>query len=81
MGVPQSTKEQIDNYRDRRVPPGGFLEAVLSNNLVEAALRADSDNGAALCDIVKYCYRGLPPDSWGNSEKIRSWLLGETIQA
>jgi hypothetical protein len=66
--------EGIRRYADDHCPTGGFLEAVLSNDLAEAFRRADKDNRDAMFEIVMYCYNEIPSDCWGSPEKVRSWL-------
>jgi len=67
-------KESLDKYANERVPPGGFLQAVLENNLMEAMGRADEFNRVALFNICKYVYNNLPVDCHGSPEKVKRWL-------
>ena len=68
------TKEGIDAYVTDGVQPGGFLEAVLENNLREAFGSADLNNRDALFDIVSYCYNKIPRECWGSPEKVKAWI-------
>lgn len=74
QAIPARTKAGIDRYVDQRVPPGGFLMAVLSNDLTDALGRADEENRANLFAIVNYCYNEIPFTCWGSPEKICAWL-------
>ena len=74
--VPEHTLESLRNYVEHRLPPGGFLGAVLENNLSEACGRADTRNLYALWDIVKYVYNCVPSECWGSPEKVAAWLRG-----
>jgi hypothetical protein len=67
-------KESLDNYATHRYQPGGFLMAVLANDLTDACGRADSDNAANLHEIVKYIYNELPGICWGSRERVTEWL-------
>ncbi len=74
------TMDSLDRYVNQRIPTGGFLEAVLSNNLREALGRADDENAAALRDIVAYIYNELPGACWGSPERVDAWLnRGEKV--
>lgn len=73
-GVPQHTLEALLRYRDQRIPTGGFLYAVLTNDLRDALGRADNFNRSALYEIVHWCYWELPAPSWGSKEKVAAWL-------
>lgn len=73
----QEIKESLARYIEHRIPCGGFLMAVLRNDLVDACGRADSINKHRIYDIVAYCYNSIPGISWGSPEKVNSWLKNE----
>jgi len=66
--------DSLKRYRDDRIPTGGFLAAVLSNDLKQACGRADSDNRETLVDIVTWIYNEMPSGAWGSPERVRDWL-------
>ena len=66
--------ESIQLYVKVGCPPGGFLEAALSNDLKGACARADEDNKHALWNIVAYLYSEVPSNCWGTPEKVTRWL-------
>ena len=72
--IKQETIDSIRRYADKGIPTGGFLYAVLSNNLAESFGRADLENRLALYEIVQYIYNNIPADSWGSTEKVEAWL-------
>lgn len=72
--MPDHMKDAMKNYLEHGISPGGFLTAVLCNDLKEAVGRADSTNLAALPNIVSYCYNEIPSTSWGSPEKFEAWL-------
>lgn len=61
-------------YALRGRPTGGFLRAVLSNNLRETIARADHENLAVLKEIVTFVYMELPEPCWGSDERVTAWL-------
>jgi len=65
--------ESLENYLMRGILPGGFLTAVLCNNLLLAASRADHWNRARLADIIETIVWNIPQEAWGNWEKIQDW--------
>jgi hypothetical protein len=67
-------QESLDRYAQHGVETGGFLRAVLSNDLKEACLRADEENQEALYQIVKYIWNHLPAACWGSPAKVEAWL-------
>ena len=64
--IPTKIKEAIDRYVQERIPPGGFLQSVLGNNLIGAFGGADDENRKALFDIVSYIYNEIPSNCWGS---------------
>ncbi len=78
--IPIDTKQSIDLYVAEGYHPGGFLTAVLSNNLVQSLGQADEMNKAAIHDIVKYVYNQIPGRVWGSPEKVKAHLESFKIQ-
>jgi hypothetical protein len=75
-GVPQRTIDSLRRYIEDRIQPGGFLLAVLTNNLVASFMRADEGNCIALKDIVAWVYHQAPSTCWGSREAVHEWLNG-----
>jgi hypothetical protein len=71
--IPSHTQLAFKSYFEKKLYPGSFLTAVLSNNLVKTVSTADSFNLAALPLIVEYMYNYLPYECWGSEEKIHNW--------
>lgn len=61
-------------YADHGVPPGGFLEAVLTNNLMEAFGSADAENTADMREIVTFVRWEIPAACHGDWEAVDRWL-------
>ena len=72
--VGDDVKASLVRFRDHGIPTGGFLDAVLSNDLRAACVRADSGNVRAIPDIVAFVREQLPPAAWGSDRHVRSWL-------
>ncbi len=66
--------EGINRFVLRHQPVGGFLTAVLSNNLREALAQADPNNATIMLQIVSYCHNEIPGSCWGSPEKVKAWL-------
>jgi len=75
--IPERTLDGIKRYVEDRIPPGGFLTAMLENNLTESFGRADKENREALYEIVGYVYNKTPSVCWGSPEKVKKWLKRE----
>lgn len=75
LEVRQDVKDSLSRWIDHGLEPGGFLMAVLRNDLKGALSRADSYNRASLYQIVQYCYAEIPSACWGSSDKVEQWYL------
>ena len=72
--IPPNTQSQIDEYVKQKCPPGSFVYAVLTNNLVNAVAKADDVNILYLRDIILYVYNDIPSACWGSREAVEEWL-------
>lgn len=68
----------LERYLNHGILPGGFMTAVLENNLRDAIARADHGNGRNLRNIVGYVYNHLPSDAWGSRERVEAYV--ESLQ-
>lgn len=78
--VPYYTMDALRRYVDERTPPGGFLTAVLSNDLMGAFARADDNNRAALYWTVSWIYSCEPGPCHGSREAFENWLSEKDIE-
>jgi hypothetical protein len=76
--IPPAVWEGLQMYLSSGVPTGGFLKAVITNNLTEAIGRADEYSLAALPVIVQYLYNEAPYGSWGSPERYTRWIETKT---
>ena len=72
--IPSHTQYALTDYIERGIPVGGFLHAVLSNNLVDAVSKADVQNLPALKDIVNWIVTRAPQGSWGAEALLLRWI-------
>lgn len=72
--VPDHLHSGLLEYLTARHPPGGFLSAVLANNLTAAFSHADPQSERGLRDLVLFLYRYAPAESWGSVETVSRWL-------
>jgi hypothetical protein len=72
--LPPHLQESFQLYIERRVPTGGFLTALLSNDLKETFARADNHNRHLVYDIVFWLYNEAPMPCWGSPENVQAWL-------
>lgn len=72
--VPEGLHEGLIEYIVQRRPTGGFLAAVLTNDLQQAAVRADEVNARHLREIVLFLHNDAPAPCWGSPERVNAWL-------
>lgn len=64
----------VERYIINRIPPGNFLTALFSNDLMEAFARADDVNTANMHNWVLFLYNYTPCGSYGSPAAVREWL-------
>ena len=72
--IPEYMRGGLERYVEHHIKPGSFLMAVLENNFVLAAGRADDINQRYLMAWADTLYNDLPGTCWGSPEKVQSWL-------
>jgi hypothetical protein len=73
--VPEHAFLGLRRYALDKTPVGGFLTAVLKNDLREAVFRADAENLRQLEAIVRFVHWELPGNCWGDAAKVEAWLM------
>lgn len=71
--LPDHMRQGVRDYIEYGLPPGGFLGAVLSNQLAEAFARADSINRAAMGDWAAWLWDEAPNECWGSPATVNAW--------
>ena len=72
--IPGRTKDTIDNYVMKGWKPGGFVLAMLANDLKGACGTADSINRRYIFEICSYIYNHTPYQSQGSYQAVEDWL-------
>ncbi len=61
-------------YMEKGHPPGSFLTALLSNDLMEACRRADDANRLSLGLWAAWLYNEAPAVSFGSPTRVNNWI-------
>jgi len=72
--IPEHMHDGIVLYLVHKIPPGGFLTAVLENDLFGACSKADHINIGLLYVYCTFFYTVCPPGCYGSPEKVKAWL-------
>ena len=71
--IPFHTQDALNRYYEDGLMPGGFLTAVLCNDLFRAVATADQYNIHCIKDICMFVYNEMPATAWGSAERMREW--------
>jgi len=72
--IPPTIRESLDRYANEGCPTGGFLKAVLANDLMQAFAKADMDSMEAMPAIVGYVYNSMPSNCHGSYDIVAAWV-------
>jgi hypothetical protein len=72
--LPEHMQAGARRYIEQGIPPGGFLEAVLANDLVGAFARADEVNRGAMRAWTLWLYNDIPSSAWGDPSMVDEWM-------
>lgn len=72
--IPYYMRPGLINYIERGEEPGGFLGAVMENDLGGAVARADGINIDLLPAYVLFLYNQAPSGCHGSTEKVKEWM-------
>ena len=72
--LPYHMQEGMRNYIEHGILPGGFLTAVLENDLMGAISKADDFNKRRLHDYGMFLYNEVPASCFGSPEAVQKWI-------
>ena len=71
--LPEHMQDGARGYVEHGWEPGGFLYAVLCNNLVDAFGKADGYNFDRMHVWAGWLFNEAPSDCWGSPAKVAAW--------
>jgi hypothetical protein len=71
--LPAHMVHGVLGYIERGEPVGGFLTALLTNDLRRTFERADIINQEAVPVYVRFLYNYAPQGCWGSIERFDAW--------
>jgi hypothetical protein len=72
--APVHILDAIHSYATSRRRPGGFVLAVLRNDLREVFRAADQPSLRGLGDVLRYLHQEVPSSCWGSAATVEAWL-------
>ena len=78
--LPGHMQNSMKRYIEYGIEPGGFLYAVLTNDLMGAISKADYINQQSLHLYALFLYNNVPCSCFGSEEAVANWLSMGGIQ-
>jgi len=72
--IPHHMMQSIKRYVENRIECGGFLNAVLCNDLKGACGMADGYNIKIIPTYACYLVNHVPASCWGSNEAVSIWI-------
>lgn len=73
--VSEEWQEILANYLVNGFHPGSFFEAVLSNDLLDAACRSHPANDwKNISAVMKWLMHHAPRDAWKSRDAVKNWI-------
>jgi hypothetical protein len=72
--VPEHIRGGLVRYILLGIPPGDFLQAVLSNDLMESFARADDETRRGLFRICVFLHEAAPSGCFRGEDRMRAWI-------
>lgn len=79
--IPNHMHEGLRVYCENHRRVGGFLQAVLSNDLCKAVTKADTLNKSALANYIMWLHTYAPSGSFGSAEAYEEWTAQYVMPA
>ena len=73
--LPAHMQNVMRRYIEDGIEPGGFLTAVICNDLVGAFGMADDINLANMKVWASFLYNEAPSGCWGSRRKMDGWII------
>lgn len=71
--IPEYMHGAVARYVVHGIEPGDFLGAVIENDLMRAAGKADDTNANCLFQWASFLYTSFPRGSYGSPETRKEW--------
>jgi len=78
--IPDYMMDGIERYVNDGIPPGGFLTAIITNDLHGAVSAADDENIKNIPAYVAYFYNKTPAACWGSIAAMNAWAKKVSLE-
>lgn len=79
-GIPDYMQNSLARYIMEGTPVGGFLMALLSNDLRKTFEKADEVNQQRVYNYVMFLYNDAPGGCWGSKEIVKGWIAHQGMK-
>ncbi len=77
--IPEHMRGAVSRYVMHGLHPGGFLPAIICNDLQSAVARADSVNQSRIADYIRFFSSHVPRAAWGAESMMNKWMKGRGL--
>lgn len=79
--LPAHMQDAMRRYVEHGIPPGSFLTAVLSNDMMEAARRADDVNLHSFPAYARFLINEAPCGCFGSPGAFQAWCKNGGLES
>jgi len=72
--IPEELHGGLDRYLKEHIRPGGYLYAVLTNDLKDAVLRWGGQESNPLKTLIYFFCAEISAPAWGSVANVEAWL-------
>lgn len=78
--IPENMMKSLKSYIENGDKVGGFLTAILTNDLFGAVARADMTNKPIIPNYVNFLVWESPYNCHGNDECVKNWQIKKGLK-
>lgn len=72
--VPEHCRAGLLRYLMLGIPPGSFLQSLISNDLTGAVARADAVNAQSIKSYIDFLHHEVSMECWGSVKRYEDWV-------
>lgn len=74
MLIPMRVLRELVDFAERGIRPGGYVQAVLAEDLGQAVALGDSEVLGSLVQTSMFVFNRMPAGTWGSRSALSCWV-------